>query len=137
MPIVVRVVTQDEYSKWVGEHKKAMAAAADDPAKQYTLDELKARGEKVYAANCVACHQASGKGTPPVFPALDGSKVVTGPKEGQMDVVMNGRPNTAMQPFAKQLNDVELAAVITFTRNNWGNKTGEAIQPAEVKAQKK
>jgi cytochrome c oxidase subunit 2 len=137
MPIVVRVVTQDEYSKWVGEHKQAMAAAADDPAKQYTLDELKARGEKVYAANCVVCHQASGKGTPPVFPPLDGSKVVTGPKEGQMDVVMNGRPNTAMQPFAKQLNDVELAAVITFTRNNWSNKVGDLVQPGEVKAARK
>jgi cytochrome c oxidase subunit 2 len=137
MPIVVRVVSQDDYTKWVGEHKKAMAAAADDPNKQWSLDELKARGEKVYAANCVACHQASGKGNPPVFPALDGSKVVNGPKEGQMDVVMNGRPGTAMAPFAKQLNDTELAAVITFTRNNWGNKTGDQVQPAEVKAARK
>jgi cytochrome c oxidase subunit 2 len=137
MPIVVRVVTPDDYSKWVGDHKKAMAAAADDPAKQWSLDELKARGEKVYAANCVACHQASGKGNPPVFPALDGSKVVNGPKEGQMDVVMNGRTGTAMAPFAKQLNDTEIAAVITFTRNNWGNKTGDQVQPAEVKAARK
>ena len=137
MPIVVRAVTPDEYSKWVGEHKKAMAAAADDPAKQYTLEELKARGEKVYAANCVACHQASGKGTPPVFPPLDGSKVVTGPKEGEMHIVMNGKPGTAMQPFAKQLNDVEIAAVLTFTRNNWSNKVGDLVQPAEVKAARK
>ena len=137
MPIVVRVVSQDEYSKWVGERKKASAAAADDPTKQLTLDELKARGEKVYAANCVACHQASGKGTPPVFPALDGSKVVTGAKEGQVDIVMNGKPGTAMQPFAKQLNDTEIAAVVTFTRNNWGNKTGDLVQPAEVKAARK
>lgn len=141
MPIVVKVVTQDEYSKWVGERKKLMAAAADDPAKQYTLEELKVRGEKVYAANCVACHQATGKGTPPVFPALDGSKVVTGPKEVQIGVLLNGvvkdgKP-TAMAAFGKQLNDVELAAVLTFTRNNWGNKTGEAIQPAEVKAARK
>ncbi|MBI2748095.1 MAG: cytochrome c oxidase subunit II [Burkholderiales bacterium] len=134
MPIVVRVVTQDEYSKWVAERKKAMAAAADDPNRTYTLDELKARGEKVYAANCVACHQATGKGTPPAFPALDGSKVVNGPKEEQMVVVMNGRPNTPMAAFGKQLNDVEIAAVITFTRNNWGNKTGDAIQPAEIRA---
>ncbi len=137
MPIVVRVVSQDDYSKWVGEHKKAMAAAADDPNKQWSIDELKARGEKVYAANCVACHQASGKGNPPVFPALDGSKVVNGPKEGQMDIVMNGKPGTAMAPFAKQLNDTEIAAVITFTRNNWGNKTGDQVQPAEVKAARK
>jgi len=137
MPIVVRVVTQDEYTKWVGEKKKAMAAAADDPNRTYSLDELKSRGEKVYAANCVACHQASGRGTPPAFPPLDGSKLVTGPKEAQADVVLNGRPNTAMAAFGKQLNDVELAAVITFTRNNWGNKTGDLVQPAEVKALRK
>lgn len=141
MPIVVKVVTQDEYTQWVGERKKLMAAAADDPNKQYTLEELKVRGEKVYAANCVACHQATGKGTPPVFPALDGSKVVTGPKEAQIGVVLNGvvkdgKP-TAMAAFGKQLNDVELAAVLTFTRNNWGNKTGDAVQPAEVKAARK
>ncbi len=137
MPIVVRVVSQAEYSKWVGERKQALAAAADDPAKAWTLDELKARGEKVYAANCVACHQASGKGTPPAFPPLDGSKVVNGPKAAQLEVVMNGRPNTPMAAFGKQLSDVELAAVVTFTRNNWGNKTGDQVQPAEVKALRK
>ena len=137
MPIVVRVVSQDDYAKWVGERKQALAAAADDPNKQWTADELKARGEKVYASNCVACHQASGKGTPPTFPALDGSKVVTGPKEAQIDLVLNGRPNTSMAAFGKQLNDVELAAVVTFTRNNWGNKTGDLVQPAEVKAARK
>jgi len=137
MPIVVRVVTQDEYAKWAGERKKAIAAAADDPAKEWTLDELKGRGEKVYAANCAVCHQASGKGMPPVFPPLDGSKLVTGPKEAQMDVVVKGRPNTPMVAFGKQLNDVELAAVVTFTRNNWGNKTGDLVQPAEVKALRK
>jgi cytochrome c oxidase subunit 2 len=141
MPIVVRVVSQDEYSKWVGEKMKLIAAAADDPNRQYTMDELKKRGEQVYAKNCVVCHQASGKGTPPAFPPLDGSQVVTGPKEKQIDMVLNGVVKngtpTAMAAFGKQLNDVELAAVITFTRNNWGNKTGEAIQPAEVKALRK
>ena len=98
---------------------------------------MKARGEKVYAANCVACHQATGKGAPPAFPPLDGSKVVNGPKNDQIALVLNGKPNTAMAAFGKQLNDVELAAVITFTRNAWGNKTGEAIQPSEVKALRK
>jgi cytochrome c oxidase subunit 2 len=141
MPIVVRVVSQDEYSKWVGDRMKMIAAAADDPNKQYSLDELKKRGEQVYAKNCVVCHQATGKGTPPAFPPLDGSTVVTGPKEGQIQTVLNGVVKngtpTAMVAFGKQLNDVELAAVITFTRNNWGNKTGEAIQPAEVKALRK
>jgi len=141
MPIVVRVVSQDEYSKWAGDKLKLLAAAADDPTKQYTLDELKTRGEKVYATNCVACHQATGKGAPPAFPPLDGSKVVNGPKEGQINTVLNGVVRngapTAMVAFGKQLNDVEIASVITYTRNNWGNKTGEAIQPAEVKAQRK
>ncbi len=141
MPIVVKVVTQDEYTRWVGERKKLMAAAADDPSKQYTLEELKVRGEKVFAANCVACHQATGKGAPPMFPALDGSKLVTGSKQAPIGVLLNGvvkdgKP-TAMASFGKQLNDVELAAVLTFTRNNWGNKTGDAVQPAEVKAARK
>ncbi len=125
----------------MGDRKKLIAAAADDPNKQFTMDELKTRGEKVYAKNCVACHQATGKGTPPAFPPLDGSKVVTGPKDAQIETLLNGvvkdgKP-TAMAAFGKQLNDIELAAVITFTRNNWGNKTGDAIQPAEVKALRK
>jgi len=137
MPIVVTVVTQEEYSKWVGEKMKLIAAAADDPNKQYTLDGLKKRGEQVYAKNCVACHQANGKGTPPAFPPLDGSKTVLGPKEEQIKTELFGRPKTAMVAFGGQLNDVELAAVITYTRNNWSNKTGEAIQPAEVKALRK
>ena len=141
MPIVVRVVTQEGYSKWVGERMKLIAAATDDPNKQYAMDELKKRGEQVYARNCVVCHQASGKGTPPAFPPLDGSAVVSGPKDKQIETLLNGvlknGAPTAMVAFGKQLNDVELAAVITFTRNNWGNKTGEAIQPADVRALRK
>ena len=141
MPIVVTVVSQDEYTKWVGDQLKLIAAKADDPTKQYALDELKKRGEQVYARNCVVCHQATGKGTPPAFPPLDGSKVVLGPKDGQINTVLNGVVKngtpTAMIAWSKQLNDTEIASVITYTRNNWGNKTGEAIQPAEVKALRK
>jgi cytochrome c oxidase subunit II len=141
MPIVVRVVPQEDYTKWVGARKALAAKSADDETKAYTLDELKARGEKVYAANCVACHQASGKGVPPAFPPLDGSKMVLGPKANQIDTVLNGVVKggtpTAMAAFGKQLNNVELAAVITFTRNNWGNKTGEVVQPADIKARRK
>jgi cytochrome c oxidase subunit 2 len=137
MPIVVKVVAQDEYSKWVGDRMKLIAAAADDPNKQYAMDELKKRGEQIYAKNCVVCHQATGKGTPPAFPPLDGAKIVLGPKDEQIKTILNGRPKTAMAAFGGQLNDVELAALITFTRNNWSNKTGEAIQPAEVKALRK
>jgi len=138
---VVRVVSNEDYTKWVGEFKKTQLAQAEDPNKKWEQAELIARGEKVYGANCVACHQATGKGMPPAFPPLDGSKLVLGPKDAQIatvlnGVVKNGTP-TAMVAFGKQLNDVEMAAVITFTRNNWGNKTGEAIQPAEVKALRK
>jgi len=141
MPIHVKVLSDADYSKWVEGKLKEIAAKADDPNKVYTLDELKKRGEQVYAKNCVACHQATGKGLPPAFPPLDGSAVVTGPKDRQIEtelngVTKNGAP-TAMVAFGKQLNDVEIAAVITYTRNNWGNKTGEAIQPAEVKALRK
>ena len=137
MPIVVNVLSAEKYAAWVGEQKKKMAAAADDPNKIWELAEMKARGEKVYAANCVACHQATGQGVKGAFPALDGSKMVTGPKADQIAMVLNGKPNTAMAAFGKQLSDTDIAAAITFTRNNWGNKTGEVIQPSEIKAARK
>ena len=141
MPIVVEVRSIADYDKWVAEQKQKMAAAVPDPGKQWTLDELKTQGEKVYAANCVACHQATGMGVPGTFAALSGSKVVTGPKEAQINVVLNGvvkngKP-TLMAAFGKQLTDVELAAVITYTRNNWANKTGDMVTPADVKAARK
>jgi cytochrome c oxidase subunit 2 len=137
MPIVVDVRTEADYLKWVDEQKKAMLAKADDPTKEWQLADLTARGEKVFAANCAACHQANGKGVPGTFPALDGSKVVLGKPEGQVDVVLHGRPGTAMAPF-KQLSDVELAAVITYTRNAWGNKAEQnVVQPSVVTAARK
>ena len=134
MPIVVEVVSAEKYSAWVADTKKAMAAAADDPDKKWELADLKARGEKVYASNCVACHQANGQGIKGMFPALDGSKIVKGPKSGQIDMVLNGKPNTAMAAFGKQLSDTDIAAAITYTRNSWANKTGDITQPSEVKA---
>jgi cytochrome c oxidase subunit II len=137
MPIVVRVVSAEDYSKWVGEQKKAMAAAADDPNKVWDAKDLVARGERVYAANCVACHQAAGQGSPAMkAPALAGNKLVAGSKEAPIDTVLHGRPNTAMQAFDKQLSDTDIAAVITYARNSWGNRAGE-VQPAEVKARRK
>ena len=90
MPIVVEVKSADDYAKWLAEHKKAAAAAADDPNKVWDAKELIARGEKVYAANCASCHQPTGKGVAGAFPALDGSKVVTGPKDDQIKTVLNG-----------------------------------------------
>jgi len=137
MPIVVEVKDPAGYTKWVAEQKEKHAAAAADSGKTFTLDELKAKGEKVYATNCVACHQATGKGLPPTFPPLDGSKVVNGPKAEQINVVLNGRQGTAMQAFGKQLSDADIASVITFTRNSWSNKTGEAVQPSDIKALRK
>jgi cytochrome c oxidase subunit 2 len=134
MPIVVEVKSAADYTKWVESQKVNMkkAAVADDPEKPWTLDELKARGEKVYAANCVACHQPTGAGLPPTFPALSGSKIVGGPKEGQLALVLNGKAGTAMASF-KHLSDADLASVITYTRNNWANKTGDMVAPADVK----
>ena len=134
MPVVVKVVTEPQYAAWVAEQKKGTGAVSEEANKTWTLDELKARGAKVYAANCVACHQANGKGLPPTFPALDGSTIVNGPKAAHIERVLNGKPGTAMAAFGKQLSDTEIAAVITYERNSWGNKTGDAIQPAEVKA---
>jgi cytochrome c oxidase subunit 2 len=143
MPIVVEVMEPAKYAAWVSAQKEKMqkVALADAPGKAWTLDELKARGEKVYGQHCVACHQPTGMGTPPVFPALSGSKVVTGPKAGQIDTVLNGivkdgKP-TPMAAFKQQLSDVEIAAVITYTRNSWSNKTGEAVMPDEIKALRK
>jgi cytochrome c oxidase subunit 2 len=136
MPIVVNVVSEDDYKKWVDVKKKEMAAKADDPAKVWTVDELKQRGEKVYAANCVACHQATGKGVPGAFPALDGSAVVTGEKGAQIGILLNGK--NAMPAWKSTLSDTEIAAVITYTRNSWSNKAAENIvQPAEVLAARK
>ena len=137
MPIVVDVRSEADYRKWVDEKRKEMLAKAEDPTKEWQLADLQARGEKVYAANCVACHQANGKGVSGAFPALDGSKLVLGKQDGQIDIVLKGKPGTAMASF-KQLSDVELAAVLTYTRNAWGNKAEDNIvQPAEVLAARK
>jgi cytochrome c oxidase subunit 2 len=140
MPIVVHAVAPEKYAAWVADQQKLMVATAVDPNKQWTLDELKARGAKVYAQQCVACHQPTGKGMPPAFPPLSGSKIVNGPKEGQIGILLNGvvkdgKP-TAMVSF-KHLSNEDLAAVITYTRNSWDNSTGQAVTPAEVKAQRK
>ncbi|MCC6194941.1 MAG: cytochrome c oxidase subunit II [Burkholderiales bacterium] len=132
MPIVVEVKSKEDYAKWMADQKQKLAAAADDPNKAWTEAELMAKGATVYSANCVACHQANGKGVAGAFPALDGSKIVLGPAKGQIHLVLNGKPGTAMPPW-KQLSDVDLAAVITYTRNSWGNKAGD-VMPAAVKA---
>ena len=112
----------------------APAGGGAAPAKM-DVAELKSNGEKLYAANCAACHQPTGKGMPPAFPALAGSKIATGPKAGHMNIVLHGKPGTAMASFAR-LTDAEIASIITFERTSWGNNAGE-VQPAEVAAARK
>lgn len=135
MPIHVKVVTQAEYTAWVDAQNKAMAAAADDPNKTWELAELVARGEKVYAANCSACHRPDGKGAGPIK-ALDGSAIVVNDPAAQLQILLNGAANGAM-PAWRQLSDTELAAVITYTKNSWSNNTGKMLQPTDVLAARK
>jgi cytochrome c oxidase subunit II len=129
MPVVVEVLSADDYSKWVDGQKKKMAASADDPNKTYTMDELKSRGQQVYTSNCAVCHQPTGKGGGQ-FPALDGSKVANGPIAEHVNIVLHGKG--AMPPWQSTLNDVEIASVITYERNTWGNHTGDILQPKQV-----
>ncbi|WP_370569194.1 cytochrome c oxidase subunit II [Limnobacter humi] len=134
MPIVVEVKSEEDYAKWVQAKLTEMKAKQDDPNKEWTKEDLVARGEKVFNANCAACHQATGLGIPGAFPALVGSKLVMGPQAGQIDILLHGR--NAM-PAWKQLSDVEIASVITYTRNAWANAgTGPdpVVQPKAVMA---
>jgi cytochrome c oxidase subunit II len=136
MPIHVKVVSAADYSAWVGGKAKEAAAKADDPSKVWTLVDLKARGEKVYAANCAACHQATGKGAGPIK-ALDGSAIVLdADHKKQIAILLNGAAGGAM-PAWKALSDTDLAAVISYTKNNWSNQTGQIVQPAELQAARK
>jgi cytochrome c oxidase subunit II len=139
MPIHVKVLSAAEYTTWVAGQQKKMAAKADDPNKVWTLPDLEARGEKVYAGTCAACHQPNGKGAGPILP-LDGSPIVNNAdKNKQIQVVLNGRTSaTGQMPAWKgTLSDTDIAAVITFTKNHWSNHTGQLVQPAEVLAQRK
>ena len=148
MPIAVVVKSEADYAKWVAESKAkwgtkvltagvaVVAASAEDDSKVFTLAEARQKGESVYAANCVACHQPNGKGMPPAFPSLVGSKIVLGPSDQQINILLNGKPGTAMQSFAR-LSNSEIAAVISFTKNSFGNSVGKVTQPAEIKAARK
>ena len=132
MPIHVKVVTAEEYTAWVAVENKKLAAKQDDPTKVWTLAELTQKGEKIYTANCQVCHQVSGKGAGPIKP-LDGAAVVLDADFTKViKVLLNGQ-NNAM-PAWKQLSDSEIAAVISFTKNNWSIKTGQMVQPADLHA---
>lgn len=135
MPIVVEVMSEENYSKWVQAKLDEMKAKQDDPTKEWTQQDLVARGEQVYNANCAACHQASGEGIPGAFPALVAAPSVVGPQAAQIDILLNGKG--AGMPAWKQLSDVEIASVITYTRNAWANAgtgTDPVVQPSAVTA---
>lgn len=135
MPIHVKVLSAEDYAAWVTAKQKELQAKADDPSKVWALPDLVARGEKVYSANCAACHMANGKGSGAIK-ALDGSPVVLSEDKGkQIHVLLNGQNN--IMPAWRQLSDTEIAAVITYTKNQWSNKTGQLVQPAEVLAMRK
>ena len=136
MPIHVKVLSQADYAVWVDGKKKAMAALADDPSKVWQLTDLVARGEKVYGANCAACHQGSGMGGGAIKALVASSVVLDADKSKAISVLLNGQNNGAM-PAWKQLSDTELAAVITYTKNSWTNQTGQIVQPADVVAARK
>ena len=136
MPIVVKVVTQEEYDAWLASKKQGAAVAAAENTKTFTKEELMAKGEQVYNANCAACHQANGMGVPGAFPAISGSKVATGSIDEHIQLVLNGRPGTAMAAFGGQLSEADVAAVVTFQRNGLGNKVGDMAQPSQVAGMK-
>ncbi|MDG1820629.1 MAG: cytochrome c oxidase subunit II [Methylophilaceae bacterium] len=132
MPIVVEAMEEDDYNAWIVA-KKDEAAAADAGADQeWTKDDLVAAGKAVYEKNCAVCHQVNGAGMPPAFPAMTGSAIATGPLEGHLDIILNGK--NIMPAWAAVLNDVDIAAVIAYERNALGNNTGDFIQPSAVKA---
>jgi cytochrome c oxidase subunit 2 len=133
MPIVVNAVSEPEYNEWLAAMKAEAAAAASSADREWSQEDLMARGETVYQANCAACHGATGAGIPGAFPAMTGSPVVTGDAAGHIDIVVNGKAGTAMSAFKAQLNDVDIAAVITFERNSFGNSVGDTVQPSTIK----
>lgn len=136
MPIVVKVVSADAFDKFINNQKLVMAAAAEEASadKVWTHEELMKRGEELFNKNCAACHQVTGLGIPNVFPALKGSKIATTDLPAHLHIVLNGKQGTAMAAWGKQLNDLEIASIITYERNAWGNNTGDTVQPADVKA---
>ena len=132
MPIVVRVVEQGEYETWLAGKQEEGRLVYETVGKEWTQDELMAKGEEVYLRVCAACHQANGQGLPPAFPSLVGQGLAVGPMAAHLDIVLNGKAGTSMQSFKGQLNAAEIAAVVIYERNAWGNNMCDSIQPREV-----
>ena len=136
MPIQVNAVSGEKFDTWIAEQKEIKLAKAAEAAsgKVWALEDLMAKGETLYNTNCSACHKPDGSGLPPAFPALKGSAIAIGDISKHLDVVINGASGTAMAAWGNQLDDIDIAAIITYERNAWGNNTGDAIQPDAVKA---
>ncbi len=134
MPIVVIAMSEQGYADWVNQQKGGASEEEINVSRNWTMQELISRGEKVYGTICAACHQPTGMGNPPTYPALKGSKIATGPIGEHVNTVFNGHPGTAMQAFKNQLSDTDIAAVVTYERNAWGNNTNTMVQPASIKA---
>ena len=134
MPIVVDARSPEDYAAWLAERQAEAAKAKELSSQTWSREDLVARGEKIYQTTCSACHQPRGTGLPPMFPALNGSKIATGPKAGHIERVFDGKPGTAMPAFGKQLADVDLAAVITYERNAWDNRLGDMVTPQDIAA---
>jgi cytochrome c oxidase subunit 2 len=133
MPIVLIAMAPDDYANWVAKQKGAVEAEIASADREWSMDELMAKGEQVYNTNCAACHQANGQGVPPAFPPIAGSAIANGDEAGHIDLVMNGKAGTAMAAYRGILSDADLAAVLTYQRNSWGN-AASMIQPAAIKA---
>lgn len=132
MPIVVRAVEEADYEIWMAEKQAEAAAVFEIVGKSWSDEELIEEGEKVYLRTCAVCHQPDGQGLPPAFPALAGQGISTGTIDNHIDIVLNGKVGTAMQAFGSQLNAAQLAAVITYERNAWGNDQGDSVQPKQI-----
>lgn len=135
MPIVVNAVPEEEFNAWLADRQQKAAALRELTEREFTMDELMTKGQEVYGRSCGSCHGVGGEGIPGAFPALKGGVITTGPVAGHLDIVVNGKPGTAMQAFGAQLSEVDLAAVITYERNAWGNKPQDdvvIVQPADV-----
>jgi len=138
MPVVVHAMEEEKFDEWLASKKEELAlqkAAAQEALSQdLSMDELMSQGESIYTARCAVCHQANGEGIPGAFPAIKGSPIATGDVTEHIDIIVNGRPGTAMQAFSNQLSDKEIGAVITYQRNAWGNDTGDTVQASDVNA---
>ena len=132
MPIVVEVIAEEDYDAWYADRVRMEEARHEALSKTFTPAELMEEGERVYATFCASCHQANGKGLPPVFPALAGSPIATGPLSDHLDIIVNGRAGTSMNAFGNQLDAAEIAAVTHYERNAWGNDVGDVTQPIDV-----